>query len=192
MKIWYLPTSKLLHSPTAAGECGMTMAIVWIIRPDNTDNGLTIGMEDGYLCIWKRSCKDDKVFCDRLTGRQDGQEVSGIAYDASSGQLAPVAVKSVTMPKHWPQAVAFGQMGFRGPEIWSFRRDNNVIHVLNDNGKILKSRTTGSLRQMCTSRHAIINVKEDTIILNDVLQRVALYKLSTMDRLKTFAILCTQ
>lgn len=85
------------------------------------------------------------MFCDRLTGGQDGQEISGMAYDASSGQLAvvhrseavhrfivdgamkPIGIKSVRVPKHWPQSVAFGQSGVRGPEIWSFGRDDGVM-----------------------------------------------------------------
>ena len=68
-----------------------------------------------------------------------------MSYDMSSGQLAVVhrsevvhrfivdpsmkliVVKSVAIPKHWPQAVAFGQMGVRGPEIWSFGRDDGVM-----------------------------------------------------------------
>lgn len=86
-----------------------------------------------------------EVFCDRLTGGRDGQEVSGMVYDPSSGQLAvvhrseaihrfvvdasmvPHIVKSVAVPQHWPQAVAFGQTGVRGPEIWSFGRDDGVM-----------------------------------------------------------------
>ena len=65
-----------------------------------------------------------------------------MSYDAGSGQLAithraevihrfiidgamhPTPVKSVTISKHWPQAVAFGQTGIRGPEIWSFGRED--------------------------------------------------------------------
>lgn len=68
-----------------------------------------------------------------------------MAYDASSGQLAvvhrseivhrfiidgsmkPVVIKLVVIPKHWPQAVAFGQTGVRGPELWSFGRDDGVV-----------------------------------------------------------------
>jgi hypothetical protein len=68
-----------------------------------------------------------------------------MAYDASSCQLAvvhrseaihrfiidgsmkPVMVKSVLVPKHWPQAVAFGQTGVRGPELWSFGRNDGVM-----------------------------------------------------------------
>ena len=73
-------------------------------------------------------------------GRKEGQEVSGMAYNASSSQLAvvihhfiidgsmkPVVIKSVTVPKHWPHAVAFGQTGVRGPELWSFGRDDGIM-----------------------------------------------------------------
>lgn len=54
-KIWHLPSSSLLVSPSGAGERGLTTAIVWITKPDDTDDGLAFGTEDGFLCIWKRS-----------------------------------------------------------------------------------------------------------------------------------------
>lgn len=38
----------------------------------------------------------------------------------------------------------------------------------------------------------MINMKDDAIILDDVTQGVALYKLSSTDRLKTFAVPCNQ
>lgn len=60
-RIWHLPSSTLLCSPTGSGERGLTTAIAWIIRPDDTDDGLAFGTEDGYLCIWKRSRKEDEV-----------------------------------------------------------------------------------------------------------------------------------
>jgi hypothetical protein len=71
-----------------------------------------------------------------------------MAYDASSGQLAvvhrsesihrfiidgamfPTLLKSVAISKHWPQAVAFGQTGIRGPELWTFGREDGVMLVL--------------------------------------------------------------
>lgn len=68
-----------------------------------------------------------------------------MAYDASSGQLAvvhraevihrfiidgsmcPTILKSVQIEHHWPQAVAFGQTGVRGPELWTFGREDGVM-----------------------------------------------------------------
>lgn len=68
-----------------------------------------------------------------------------MAYNASSGQLAVVhrletvhrfvingsmylrVIKSVSIPKHWPQGVAFGQVGVRGPELWTFGREDGVM-----------------------------------------------------------------
>lgn len=68
-----------------------------------------------------------------------------MAYDTSSNQLAvvhraesvhrfvidgsmyPRNIKSVSIPKHWPQGVAFGQVGVRGPELWSFGREDGVM-----------------------------------------------------------------
>lgn len=54
-KIWNLPSSRLLSSPSGAGERGITTAIVWITRPDDADEGVAYGTEDGYVCIWKKS-----------------------------------------------------------------------------------------------------------------------------------------
>ena len=86
-----------------------------------------------------------ETFCDRLTGGKDGDEISAIAYDTNSGQIAvmhcaeaihqfildvgmiPQIIKSVTIAKHWPQAVVFGQVGVRGPELWSFGREDGVM-----------------------------------------------------------------
>ena len=86
-----------------------------------------------------------EVYCNRLVGGADGLEISGIAYDTSTGQLAvvqrsesvhrfivdpsmrPVVVKSIQIPQHWPQAVCFGQTGVGGPEIWSFGREDGIM-----------------------------------------------------------------
>ncbi|KAE9387377.1 hypothetical protein BT96DRAFT_799932, partial [Gymnopus androsaceus JB14] len=174
-----------------AADRGVTTAIVWLTRPDDTDDGLAFGTEHGYFCIWRRSRREEEfieIFCDRLTGGQDGQEIAAMAYDASSVHrfiidelMLPMVLKSVAIAKHWPQAVAFGQTGVRGPELWSFGREDGVIYVLNDEGKILKAKTTGSV-----IGHAAVNTKEDAIILDDISQGVALYKLSGSERVKTF------
>ena len=68
-----------------------------------------------------------------------------MAYDASSGQLAivhqseaihqfiidrsmrPMALKSVAISNHWPQGVAFGQTGVKGPELWTFGREDGMM-----------------------------------------------------------------
>ncbi|KAJ3780659.1 hypothetical protein GGU10DRAFT_278984, partial [Lentinula aff. detonsa] len=188
-----------------SGNRGATTAIAWIIRPDDAEEGLVFGTDDGYLSVWRQERADSfiEISCERLVGGPDGDEISGIAYDASSGQLGvvqrsesvhrfiidpsmrPIVVRSVKIPRHWPQAVAFGQTGVRGPELWSFGREDGVIHVLNDEGKVLKSRMTGSV-----IGHAAINVKEDALIIDDVSQGVAVYKLSTTDRVKTFEVPC--
>ncbi|KAE9389936.1 hypothetical protein BT96DRAFT_834185, partial [Gymnopus androsaceus JB14] len=179
-----------------ATDRGTTTAIVWLTRPDDTEDGLAYGTEDGYLCIWKRAGSDiseslkllfTEIFCDRLTGGKDGQEVSGMAYDASTGQLAilmhPTVLKSVAISNHWPQGVAFGQTGVKGPKLWIFGREDSLIYVLSVEGKVLKTKTTGTI-----VGHAAMNTKEDTIILDDVSQGIALYKLLVTDRIKTFPV----
>lgn len=54
-KIWDLHTTKLLESPTGASDRGYTTAIVWITKPDDAEEGIAFGTDDGYLCIWKRT-----------------------------------------------------------------------------------------------------------------------------------------
>ncbi|KAJ3979681.1 hypothetical protein F5890DRAFT_1634821 [Lentinula detonsa] len=201
--IWDLQSSRLLSSPIGSSMRGITTAIAWIIRSDDAEEGLVFGTNDGFLCIWKREKAGYfiEVTCERLEGGPDGLEISGIAYDTSTGQLAVVqrsqsvhrfivdvsmrlvVVKSVQIPQHWPQAVCFGQTGFGGPEIWSFGREDGIIHVLNDAGKVVKSKMTGTV-----IGHAAMNVKEDTLIIDDVSQGVAVFKLSTTDRLRTFNV----
>ncbi|KIK53084.1 hypothetical protein GYMLUDRAFT_102698, partial [Collybiopsis luxurians FD-317 M1] len=184
-----------------AADRGITTAIVWLTKPDNNDNGLAYRTEHSFLCIWRRNKKEEsfaEVFCERLLGGTNGQEMSAMAYDPSSAQLAvvhrieaihrfvidggmvPRIIKSVTIPNHWPQAVAFGQVGVCGPELWTFGREDGVIYILNDKGKILKSKTTGVV-----IGHAILSTKDDAIILDDVSQGIALYKLSVAERIKT-------
>ncbi|KAF9061217.1 hypothetical protein BDP27DRAFT_1369857 [Rhodocollybia butyracea] len=122
-----------------------------------------------------------------------------MAYDTTSGQLAvvqwaeaihrfvvdigmiPRILKLVTIAKHWPQAVTPRQVGVRGPKLWSFRREDGVIYILSDKGKILKSKMTGMI-----IGHAVVNTKEDAVILNDFLEGVALMKLAGTERVKTF------
>ncbi|KAJ4475498.1 WD40-repeat-containing domain protein [Lentinula aciculospora] len=130
-KIWDLQKAALICSPAGAGQCGTTTAMTWIIQPDDTEEGLAFGTDDSYLCIWKREKPNEfiEIHCSRLVGGNICQEISGIAYDASSGQLAVaqcaesvhhfiidpsmklVVVKSMKIPQHWPQAITFGQMG---------------------------------------------------------------------------------
>ncbi|KAJ3792473.1 hypothetical protein GGU11DRAFT_693401, partial [Lentinula aff. detonsa] len=187
-----------------ASDRGITTAIVWLTRPNDEEEGLAYGTEHGYICIWKKNNNGDgftEIYCDRLVGGVNGSEISAMAYDTNSGQLAvvhraeaihhfvidvgmiPRLIKSVAIAKHWPQAVAFGQVGVRGPELWSFGREDGVIYILSDEGKILKSKTTGMI-----IGHAVLNTRDDAIILDDVSEGVALMKLAGTERVKTFEV----
>ncbi|KAF5332313.1 hypothetical protein D9758_016104 [Tetrapyrgos nigripes] len=202
--IWNLQEKKLLGSPAGAGDRGVTTALAWMIRPDDTDDGLAFGTDDGYLSIWRRSRKEQdfaEVYCNRLEGGEDGQEIAAIAFDATSGQLAIVhrseivhrfvvgplmrltVVKSTRIKNHWPQAVAFGQTAARGPEIWSFGGKTNS-NIIDAGGKVTVTKTTGVLER----GGAAISVKDDAYILDDTSQGVTLYKLSGSERVKTFAV----
>ncbi|KAJ3836517.1 hypothetical protein F5878DRAFT_541232, partial [Lentinula raphanica] len=172
-----------------AADRGITTAIVWLTKPDNEDEGLAFGTEHGYLCIWQRNTDKNgfsEIWCDRLVGGPDGTEIVAMAYDTNSGQLAamvPRVISSVKIPKHWPQAVAFGQVGVRGPELWTFGREDGVVYILDDAGKILKRKTTGIV-----IGHAVLNTREDAIILDDVSEGVALFKMAGTERIKTFQV----
>ncbi|KAG7097806.1 hypothetical protein E1B28_005125 [Marasmius oreades] len=189
--IWDLQMHELLVSPSRAANQGATLAIAWITHPDDPDEGVAFGTAQGYL----------EVFCDELAGGVDGQEISTIAYDMKANQLAivhrsevihrfvldgqmrPTRVVSVKITAHYPQAVAFRHTGVLGPEIWSFGRDDGDIHVLDEGGKIIKTKSTGVIMG-----HAAVNVNEDVFIVDDVVQGVALYKFSDTERIKTFPV----
>lgn len=61
-KIWNLKDSSLLCSPVGASQRGITTAIVWMIRPDDTLEGLAFGTNDGFLCVWKREKTNNVIF----------------------------------------------------------------------------------------------------------------------------------
>ncbi|KAJ3990907.1 hypothetical protein F5050DRAFT_1906032 [Lentinula boryana] len=154
-KIWHLPSAKPISCPTGASDRGVTMAIVWLTRADDDDEGLAFGTEHA------------------------------LANSPSSIVQNRFTVKSVKIVKHWPQAVAFGQVGVRGPELWTFGREDGVIYILNDEGKILSKKTTG---MVIIRGHAVLNTKDDAIILDDVAQGVALFKMAGSERVKTFEV----
>ena len=64
---YYTKPMRLLESPALAGDRGVTTALAWMIRPDDTDDGLAFGTDDGYLCVWKRSCKEQEVSQSKLS-----------------------------------------------------------------------------------------------------------------------------
>jgi len=41
--------------------------------------------------------------------------------------MRPMALKSVAISNHWPQGVAFGQTGVKGPELWTFGREDGMM-----------------------------------------------------------------
>ncbi|THV04118.1 hypothetical protein K435DRAFT_619163, partial [Dendrothele bispora CBS 962.96] len=184
-----------------SGDRGFTTSIVWITLADNADDGLAYGTDEGYLCIWKRNKNESKfseVFCRRLLGEIEAQEISSIAYDSSShqlivghrsqvvhrflidGSMLPREIKSVSLEDHHPQALAFGHSGVNGVELWSFGRDDGQIHVVDERGSVLKTHRTGIV-----TGDAVINVKDDIFAVDDTAQGIALYQMSSCERIKT-------
>ncbi|KAE9385842.1 hypothetical protein BT96DRAFT_1006661 [Gymnopus androsaceus JB14] len=64
----------------------------------------------------------------------------------------------MAISNHWPQGVAFGQTGVKGPELWTFGWEDGMIYVLSVEGKVLKTKTTGTI-----IGHAVVNTNEDAI-----------------------------
>ncbi|KAK7029035.1 hypothetical protein VNI00_014745 [Paramarasmius palmivorus] len=206
--VWHLATGNRMNTPVGPGERGVTTAMAWITKPDDADDGLAFGTEGGYLCVWKKAKGEAnfvEIFCDLLNSSQEGREVTAIAYDTTSGQLAvihrsevmhrfaidgamqPISLKSVRMMKHWPQAVAFGQTSALGPELWTFGREDGEIRIHDQEGKMLKTRTTGTVMG-----HAAVNVRDDVLVVDDVAQGAALYRMSSTERVRTFEVPCDE
>ncbi|KAK7024249.1 hypothetical protein VNI00_016466 [Paramarasmius palmivorus] len=202
--IWHVPASpRAIETPAPAGNRGMTTAAIWMTKRDNMDDGLAFGTEDGYLVVWRRertTGKFEEIFCRLLQGGTY-PEVTSIAFDLNSSQLAvshrggvvhrflvdgamqPRPMKSASLPFCCPQTITFGHASTNGPEIWVFNRDSGEIAIVDNEANILKMRTTG-----CIIGSAVMNVQDDLLALDDAASGVALYKLSTSARIRTFPV----
>ncbi|KAJ3991056.1 hypothetical protein F5050DRAFT_1716398 [Lentinula boryana] len=178
MRIWHLPTGKSLLTPTNTADRGITTAIVWLTKPDDDNDGLAYGTEHGSFASGSGTRMN--THSGQLAVVHRAEAVHRFVID---GGMSPRTISSITIRDHWPQAVAFGQVGVRGPELWTFGREDGVIYILNDEGKILKAKTTGAV-----IGHAVLSAKDDAIILDNVSQGIALYKLSGTERIRTFQV----
>ncbi|KAE9382922.1 hypothetical protein BT96DRAFT_951784 [Gymnopus androsaceus JB14] len=198
--IWAMPLGVPVESPTGLGDRGFTTAVVWMTRPDDTEEGIAYGTDE--------DSQFHEVFCRRLQADPGWEEISALAYDTNCHQLAvsqrsqmvhrflidvsmrPHKIKSVKIEDHYPQAITFGHTGVKGIEIWSFGHDNGDIHVLNEEGLTLATHRTGMVAQMLngSSGDAAINLKDDIFILDDAAQGIGLYKLSSCKGMKTFEV----
>ncbi|KAL0564690.1 hypothetical protein V5O48_017349 [Marasmius crinis-equi] len=207
--IWNLYPEKLLESPTRSGERGPTTAMIWITNSDRSGDALAFGTADGFLCVWRRGGVEEdfvEVYCNRLQGREDGQEITALAFDPASRQLAvahragiihrfsidhemlPLIIRSIGIPRHSPQALLFYRLeGDCVPEteIWSFGREDGEIHILDPKGNIARSKTTGTII-------GHVDANQDTMVLDDVSQGVALYRLPNLERVRTFLVPTTE
>ncbi|KAE9386615.1 hypothetical protein BT96DRAFT_803009, partial [Gymnopus androsaceus JB14] len=171
------------------GDRGFTTALVWMTRPDDTEDGLAYGTDEGHLCIWKRDKAESKfheVFCRRLQADPGWEEISAIAYDTNCHQflidvsMCPHKIKLVKIKDHYPQAIMFGHNGVKGTEIWLFGCNDGDIHILNEEGLTLAMYRIGVV-----AGDAAINLKDNIFILDDAAQGIGLYKLSSCERMKT-------
>ncbi|EEB95887.1 hypothetical protein MPER_05074, partial [Moniliophthora perniciosa FA553] len=167
-----------------AGERGMTTALSWISKADTADDCLVYGTQDGYLCIWRCAAGDEdfvEIFCQQLEAGLDDHEITALAFEPSSnGSMKPRPMRSVTIPLHCPQTVAFGHTGVKGVELWSFGRESGEIIIIDESASVLKTLSTGAI-----IGHGVLSLNDDLFLLDDVAQGVALYRLSSYTRLKT-------
>ena len=56
-----MPLGVPVESLTGSGDRGFTTAVVWMTRPNDTEEGIAYGTDEGYLCIWKRDKPELKV-----------------------------------------------------------------------------------------------------------------------------------
>lgn len=142
--------------------------MAWIVGSDDADDGLVFGTALGYVCIWKRTSDESRVsgrlnerhcsltfcrqfievFCRELVGLGiEGCEVTGVAFDKGSRQLAvaqrggvihrflldggmiPRDERSVKIANHCPVTIAFGHGGVNGIELWSFGIYHGRVYV---------------------------------------------------------------
>ncbi|KAE9395485.1 hypothetical protein BT96DRAFT_788751, partial [Gymnopus androsaceus JB14] len=166
------------------GDRVFTTALIWITRPDDTEEGLAYGTDKGHLCIWKRDKAESKfheVFCRRLQADPGWEEILALAYDTNCHQflidvsMRPHKIKSVKIEDHYPQAITFGHNSVKGTEIWSFGCNDGDISLQFLDSQMLNG----------SSGDAAINLKDDIFILDNAAQGIGLYKLSSCEHMKT-------
>ncbi|KAF9255360.1 hypothetical protein L218DRAFT_1008667 [Marasmius fiardii PR-910] len=202
--IWNLRDAELLASPAGSGDQGATLALAWVTGCNDTEEGLVFGTAQGYLCLWRRPKGWNQFIeadCRHLNGGTNGQEIASLSYDAKSSQLTvahqaeiihvftldifmqPTKVFSVKVADHYPQTVIFGQPAAFGPKLLSFGRDDGEVLILDNEGKVIKNKTTGVV-----IGHAAVNLRNDVFVIADMFQGPAIYKYTTQERIRVFQL----
>ncbi|KAF9062077.1 hypothetical protein BDP27DRAFT_1197698, partial [Rhodocollybia butyracea] len=98
-----------------SGQRGTTTALAWIVRPDDTEEALAFGTNDGFLCSDYMEAGNDTTIhspTGQLAVVQRSESVHRFIVDPS---MRPIVVKSIQIPQHRPRV--------GGPEIWTFGRE---------------------------------------------------------------------
>ncbi|RDB18853.1 hypothetical protein Hypma_014539 [Hypsizygus marmoreus] len=205
VRLWNLRTATELARPSGAGQRGATTALAWIQREDEPDDGLVYGTANGYLVCWKetRGSEDlasfQETYCVKIA---KPTEVTGIAFEAGSNRLAIANRNSVVqlflinsrmqlnhvftviINNHVPKAIAFRQTSGEHKDILTFGLYDGQIHILQgSNGEIQQTRNTG-----CNIGNAAINARRGVFCIDDPLQGVALYRLDSGARIRTYPV----
>ncbi|KAF9256148.1 hypothetical protein L218DRAFT_1007739 [Marasmius fiardii PR-910] len=191
------PLGTYVASGGKAGDRGATLALVWVTGCNDTEEGLAFRTAQGYLCLW-RCPKGQNQFieadCRHLNGGTNGQEIASLSYDTKSSQLAvthwaeiihvftlnifmrPTKVFSMRVTDHYLQMVIFGQPAAFGPELLLFGRDDGEVLILDNEGKVIKNKTTSVV-----IGHAAVNLWNDVFVIDDAFQGPAIYKYTTQE-----------
>ncbi|KAF4611959.1 hypothetical protein D9613_004307 [Agrocybe pediades] len=193
-----------LSRPCGAGDRGPTTALTWIRREDEPEDGLVYGTASGMIVCWRevsgsnRTTAYEESYSARLA---NPSEITAIAFDSASNRLAVsnrnsvvsllrvgpkldlYPVFTVVLKDHIPKALAFSQSG-EVRAIYTFGLYDGVIYTLSGkDGKIEDQQQTG-----CRIGNVSANLRRGVFCLDDPAQGVALYRYSSWDRVRTYAV----
>ncbi|KAF9548080.1 WD40 repeat-like protein [Agrocybe pediades] len=193
-----------LSRPCGAGERGPTTALTWIRREDEPEDGLVYGTASGMIACWREVSGSNRVtaYEETYSARlANPGEITAIAFDSASNRLAVSnrnsvvsllrvgpkldlhPIFTVVLKDHVPKALAFSQSG-EVRAVHSFGLYDGIIYTLSGrDGKIEDQQQTG-----CRIGNVSANLRRGVFCLDDPAQGVALYRYSSWDRVRTYAV----
>ncbi|KAG6912618.1 hypothetical protein DXG01_013419 [Tephrocybe rancida] len=189
-----------LERPSGLGHRGPVTALSWINREDEPDDGLIYGTALGHLICWKetKGCFEE-VFCAQMAVPS---EITGLAFDAATNRLAVCnrnsavqafavdtkmelhQIFSVIIDNHLPKAIAFHHAGSEHKDILTFGMHDGFIHMLRvTDGVIQRTQNTGT-----KIGNVALNSRKGVFCIDDIFQGVAIYRLDTGTRMRTYTV----
>ncbi|KAF4611804.1 hypothetical protein D9613_004487 [Agrocybe pediades] len=190
--------------PCGAGERGPTTALAWIRREDEPEDGLVYGTASGMIACWREVSGSNRMtaYKESYSARlANPSEITAIAFDSASNRLAVsnrnlvvslfrvgpkldlYPIFTVVLKDHVPKALAFSQSG-EVRAVYTFGLYDGVIYTLNGkDGKVEDQQQTG-----CRIGNISANLRRGVFCLDDPAQGVALYRYSSWDRVRTYAV----